>query len=124
MVSLRILQLSHVLVMLCLLGRDAVVSRLMVPDLNFSLLLGQQQEDLLGGMSGAQQHQEQQQTAFGVGQQGLEEQQQAFELPGSEHIAESSLPASHGLNGNGASATAQHDDLQPAATSAGQSSSG
>ena len=121
--------------------RDAVVARLMVPDLNFSLLLGQQQEELLAADMGAadalqQQAQQQQQQTEQAHLQGMQESSNGHAsgqqgLHGSSHQAtlgsQAGMPNGHQQQQHGGQndreRAHQQDDLQPAATSAGQSSS-
>lgn len=90
--------------------RDAVVARLMVPDLNFSLLMGGQQdydEDLL--FADMQQAQQQQQPAAGGG--------------GNGHHALRTGVANGGANGSSSQGPSEQQgppaELQPAATNAG-----
>lgn len=113
--------------------RDAVVARLMVPDLNFSLLLGQQQEELLSAdvladmLQEQQKQQQQQQQGFPSGSNGSlagqQQQQRTAEAAGvgsgdADVHANGSRPQQQSPQAAGSAQ--QHDDLQPAATSAGQ----
>jgi preprotein translocase subunit SecA len=118
--------------------RDAVVARLMVPDLNFSLLLGQQQEellspDVLADMLQEQQKQQQQQQQHQQGPPsgsngslaGQQQQQRTAEAAGvgssdANLHANGSTPPQQ--RPQAAGPAQQYDDLQPAATSAGQPS--
>lgn len=98
--------------------RDAVVARLMVPDLNFSLLLGQQQEELLASDVLADMQQQQQQTGGNGRHEGpLQSTSQSSGTSGvSGH-------ASGNGSGSGRDSSSPADGLQPAATSAGRPSS-
>lgn len=95
--------------------RDAVVARLMVPDLNFSLLMGGQQddEDLL--FADMQQAQQQQQPAAGGGN--------GHHVPPEQQQHPQTGVANGSANGSNSQAPAEQQDppteLQPAATNAG-----
>lgn len=97
--------------------RDAVVARLMVPDLNFSLLMGGQQDDegLLFADMQQQAQQQQPAAAGGNGHHATPGQQQAQTNGAGNGIASSSQ----------ASAEQQDSpiELQPAATNAGMPAS-
>lgn len=99
--------------------RDAVVARLMVPDLNFSLLLGQQQqEELLSSDVLADMQQQQQQSGGNGRHEGpLQSTSQSSGTSGvSGHASENG-------SGSGSDSSSPADGLQPAATSAGRPSS-
>jgi preprotein translocase subunit SecA len=104
--------------------RDAVVARLMVPDLNFSLLMGQQSEEYLAPDVLAD-PQAQQQTGSN-GQHAAQQHSNQQPGAGAEAVPGNGVPGGY-TNGNGAKQPSggqqQHDGLQPAATSAGQPSS-
>lgn len=100
--------------------RDAVVARLMVPDLNFSLLLGQQQEELLASDVLADMQQQQQQAAANGRHAGPSQP--------APQASDTSRVSGHGNgkgsgSGSGSTDSSPADGLQPAATSAGRPSS-
>lgn len=106
--------------------RDAVVARLMVPDLNFSLLLGQQSEDLLAPDALADMQQQKQQQAGGNGHHAAQQQQNQQPWPAAEAVPGYGVPGGYTNGGGGKQASGgqkDHDGLQPAATSAGHPSS-
>jgi preprotein translocase subunit SecA len=98
--------------------RDAVVARLMVPDLNFSLLLGQQQEELLPSDVLADMQQQQQQSGGNGRHEGS--LQSTSQSSGTSGV---SGHASGNGSGSGSDSSSPADGLQPAATSAGRPSS-
>jgi preprotein translocase subunit SecA len=98
--------------------RDAVVARLMVPDLNFSLLLGQQQEELLPSDVLADMQQQQQQAGGNGRHEGP--LQSTLQSSGTSGV---SGHASGNGSGSGSDSSSPADGLQPAATSAGRPSS-
>jgi preprotein translocase subunit SecA len=98
--------------------RDAVVARLMVPDLNFSLLLGQQQEELLASDVLADMQQQQQQSGGNGRHEGS--LQSTSQSSGTSGV---SGHASGNGSGSGSDSSSPADGLQPAATSAGRPSS-
>lgn len=100
--------------------RDAVAARLMVPDLNFSLLLGQQEEGLVQeAMADVQQQRPQEQQQPGSNGQQAPQQQ----WPGAAAAPASSAAAGY-ANGSSPQRHSQPEQgLQPAATSAGKPSS-
>jgi preprotein translocase subunit SecA len=113
--------------------RDAVVARLMVPDLNFSLLLGQQQAEELVGAEVATGADAAATAAQQAGQQQQQQQGQQAPVGAQQQPSPQQAAAVGAVPVNGSSSSNGHAAAQPqpspagnkapAATSAGNTSS-